>query len=49
MAKIITSAEYDVLWEEAQQGGELTWQWNEFEGKRSLPRQSEFRQCFKTL
>jgi AraC family transcriptional regulator, transcriptional activator of the genes for pyochelin and ferripyochelin receptors len=39
MTKIITSAEYSVLWEAAQQGGELAWQWNEFEGKRSLPRQ----------
>ncbi|WP_414530498.1 helix-turn-helix transcriptional regulator [Nodularia chucula] len=38
-ARMIIQTEYDAFWEEAEECGDVPWQWNDFEGRRSIPKQ----------
>ncbi|MBE9193542.1 hypothetical protein IQ230_25070 [Gloeocapsopsis crepidinum LEGE 06123] len=37
-ARIITEAEYNAIWEEANACGEVLWQWNDVERRRAIPK-----------
>ncbi|AFZ30907.1 transcriptional regulator, AraC family [Gloeocapsa sp. PCC 7428] len=37
-ARIITEAEYNAIWEEANACGEVLWQWNDVEQRRAIPK-----------
>jgi AraC family transcriptional activator of pyochelin receptor len=38
-ARTIDKIEYDALWQEARECGDVAWQWNDFERRQSLPKQ----------
>ncbi|MUL35146.1 AraC family transcriptional regulator [Gloeocapsopsis dulcis] len=38
-ARTINTTEYDALWQEAFECGEVSWQWNDFERRQSIPKQ----------